>query len=303
MDNLFINQDLHFSTATRLTISPPFIGGKIKDEIIRRFDKMEYHVSFNTLLATDYGVPQMRKRAFFIGIRKQFGFFEFPKPTHTPSDYISCQDAISDLPARKNELGQEKDDYADEPITDYQKKMRNGANKLYNHVATNHTPMVKNVIAQVPDGGNYKDLPPGVGESRKFNEAWTRYRSDKPSRTIDTGHRNHFHYKYNRVPTIRENARLQSFPDTFIFYGSRTHQNRQVGNAVPPLVAYHLAKEIKKYISEEIAEKQLQSKVQEMKARAKRAFQVELLSKSPTTPIGRGMMKPPRRGHCFRESP
>ena len=54
---------------------------------------------------------------------------------------------------------------------------------------------VKDTIALVPEGGNYKDLPAGWGESRKFNEAWTRYHGDKPSRTIDTGHRNHFHYK------------------------------------------------------------------------------------------------------------
>ena len=88
----------------------------------------------------------------------------------------------------------------------------------------------------------------GVGESRKFNEAWTRYHGDRPSRTIDTGHRNHFHYEHNRVPTIRENARLQSFPDDFVFLGTRTQQNRQVGNAVPPLLGYHLGLALKKAI-------------------------------------------------------
>jgi DNA (cytosine-5)-methyltransferase 1 len=122
--------------------------------------------------------------------------------------------------------------------------MRKGSNKLFNHVATQHTQMVKEVMTLVPEGGNYKDLPLGVGESRKFNEAWTRYHSKKPSRTIDTGHRNHFHYKYNRVPTVRENARLQSFPDSFVFYGNRTQKYRQVGNAVPPLLGYHLAKKL-----------------------------------------------------------
>ncbi len=126
--------------------------------------------------------------------------------------------------------------------------MRKNSVKLYNHVATKHTDLVKNTIALVPDGGNYKDLPPGVGESRKFNEAWTRYASNKPSRTIDTGHRNHFHYKYNRVPTIRENARLQSFPDDFVFLGNKTQQNRQVGNAVPPLLSYNIAKQLLDYL-------------------------------------------------------
>ena len=101
----------------------------------------------------------------------------------------------------------------------------------------------------MPESGNHKDLPHGIGESRKFNEAWTRYHSKKPSKTIDTGHRNHFHYKYNRVPTIRENARLQSFTDDFVFYGTRTQQNRQVGNAVPPLLGYAIARKLLSYIN------------------------------------------------------
>jgi DNA (cytosine-5)-methyltransferase 1 len=122
---------------------------------------------------------------------------------------------------------------------------------LLNHVATRHTDLVKSVIRLVPEGGNHKDLPPGVGESRKFNEAWTRYHSQRPSRTIDTGHRNHFHYEFDRVPTVRENARLQSFPDDFQFIGTKTQQNRQVGNAVPPMLAEAIAREILKSISPE----------------------------------------------------
>ena len=104
--------------------------------------------------------------------------------------------------------------------------------------------MVKDTIALVPEGGNYKDLPAGWGESRKFHVAWTRYHGDKPSNTIDTGHRNHFHYKWNRVPTVRESARLQSFPDDFIFTGNKTQQCRQVGNAVPPLLGQALGEAI-----------------------------------------------------------
>ena len=123
--------------------------------------------------------------------------------------------------------------------------MRKSSSYIYNHVATKHKDFVVETIKQVPEGGNHKDLPKGVGESRKFNEAWTRYHGQKPSKTIDTGHRNHFHYKYNRVPTVRENARLQSFPDTFRFFGSKTSQNKQVGNAVPVFLAQSLAKYIK----------------------------------------------------------
>ena len=167
----------------------------------------------------------------------------FPTSTHTPDNHITTSDAISDLLTWKD-LGKEVSNYSTNPKTQYQRKMRKHSSKLYNHVATNHTDLVKTVISLVPEGGNYKDLPPGVGTSRKFNEAWTRYHSKRPSKTIDTGHRNHFHYRYNRVPTVRENARLQSFPDDFVFFGTRTQQNRQVGNAVPPILGYYIGKQI-----------------------------------------------------------
>ncbi|WP_395754692.1 DNA cytosine methyltransferase [uncultured Megasphaera sp.] len=223
--------------------------GLVKDEILRRFKKMGYNIDCKILCAADYGVPQLRKRLIFMGIRSDIGKPEFPKPILKPNQYITCREAISDLPSREFELGEEKDDYDKKPLTPYQKKMRGNCQVLYNHVATNHKQFVKDTIALVPEGGNYKDLPAGWGESRKFHEAWTRYDGNKPSKTIDTGHRNHFHYKYNRVPTIRENARLQSFPDDFIFVGTKTQQNRQVGNAVPPLLGYALGKVLMKIIS------------------------------------------------------
>ena len=223
-------------------------NGEIRDEILKRFKNLGYNVECKILCAADYGVPQIRKRLVFMGVRKDIGKPEFPTPKFTENQYRTCRDALSDLPSRENGLGQEIDEYPCEPKTEYQRLMRGNCNVLYNHVATNHTQMVKDTIALVPQGGNYKDLPAGWGESRKFNEAWTRYHGDKPSRTIDTGHRNHFHYEYNRVPTIRENARLQSFPDDFVFLGTRTQQNRQVGNAVPPMLGYHLGMALKKVI-------------------------------------------------------
>lgn len=226
--------------------------GKIKEQIKNSFQDLGYNVAVSDkpLLAADYGVPQMRKRVFFVGLKKNT--FSFPKPIHTPENYITCGEAISDLPSRENELGNERDNYITPPQSNYQKNMRKNSNILFNHVATKHTKMVKETIAQVPEGGNHKDLPPGVGESRKFNEAWTRYHRNKPSRTIDTGHRNHFHYVYNRVPTVRENARLQSFPDDFVFLGSRTQQYKQVGNAVPPLLAFNIACKLKKYLTKDL---------------------------------------------------
>ena len=225
-------------------------NGEIKEEILRRFTKMGYNVECKILCAADYGVPQLRKRLVFMGIRKDLGKPHFPEPLLKPEEYITCSEAISDLPSREDELGEEIDNYTAEPMTEYQRKMRGNCKTLYNHVATDHKQFVKDTIALVPEGGNYKDLPPGWGESRTFHEAWTRYDGKKPSRTIDTGHRNHFHYKYNRVPTIRENARLQSFPDDFVFCGNKTQQNRQVGNAVPPLLGYALAKEMKSILGE-----------------------------------------------------
>lgn len=223
-------------------------GGEVKNEIIECFSNIGYNVNVQILCAADYGVPQIRKRLFFVGLRNDIGKFVFPEQTNQPNSYITCEEAISDLPSLISDLGTEIAEYHIKPLSNYQEQMRKNAKKLHNHSGTNHTEEVKSVISMVPEGGNYKDLPPGVGTSRKFNEAWTRYHSKKPSRTIDTGHRNHFHYKHNRVPTVRENARLQSFPDDFVFYGTKTQQNKQVGNAVPPLLGYNIAKQIKKHI-------------------------------------------------------
>lgn len=225
-------------------------NGQVKDEILKRFKEMGYNIECRILCAADYGVPQLRKRLVFMGIRADIGNPVFPEKTLTPDHYITCREAIDDLPARETELGEEIDHYTAEPRTAYQKMMRGTCNVLHNHVATAHKQFVRDTIAQVPEGGNWKDLPAGVGESRTFHEAWTRYDGNKPSRTIDTGHRNHFHYEYNRVPTIRENARLQSFPDDFVFTGTKTQQNRQVGNAVPPLLGYHLGKALMAIINE-----------------------------------------------------
>ncbi|MDB2614184.1 DNA cytosine methyltransferase [Chlamydiales bacterium] len=221
-------------------------NGKAKKEIIQLCEEMGYNCNPQILYAPDYGIPQIRKRVFFVAIKKTMGFFEFPKPSHQIDEYIGCEDAIGDLPDLVTDLGNDELSYDKKPFSQYQKAMRNGNTVLRNHLGTRHTEHVINVISQVPEGGNHKDLPPGVGDSRIFNEAWTRYHSKKPSKTIDTGHRNHFHYKWNRVPSVRENARLQSFPDEFIFLGNKTQQYRQVGNAVPPLLGKVLGIQLKK---------------------------------------------------------
>ena len=100
----------------------------------------------------------------------------------------------------------------------------------------------------VPDGCNYQSLPQELWSTRKVHIAWTRMDSKRPCFTIDTGHNHHFHYKEKRVPTARESARIQSFPDRFRFLGIKTSQLKQVGNAVPPLLAQAIALEIRKVL-------------------------------------------------------
>ena len=221
--------------------------GQVKDEVLRRFNEMGYNTDCRILKACDYGVPQMRRRLVFMGVRKDIGEPHFPDPVFGPTTdrpYRTCREAISDLPTRVNGLGENADAYSGPALTEYQKLMRGDCTVLYNHVATDHKQFVKDTIALVPEGGNYKDLPAGVGESRKFHMAWTRLDGNAPARTVDTGHRNVFHYELNRIPTVRESARIQSFPDSFVFKGTRTKQDRQVGNAVPPLMGQALAEEL-----------------------------------------------------------
>ncbi len=226
-------------------------GGAVKDEVIRRFVEMGYRVSYRIVCAADYGVPQIRRRLVFVGLRGSNTTFEFPTPYLDEAHYITSEQAISDLPSLENELGQDKAEYVSAPQNEFQKKMRGKCKVLYNHKAVDHKPFVKEVIALVPDGGNYKDLPKGVGESRTFHMAWTRLDSKKPARTVDTGHRNLFHYKWNRCPTVRESARIQTFPDDFVFLGTKGQQDRQVGNAVPVLMAKAIGTKLLEYLDEE----------------------------------------------------
>ena len=218
-------------------------GGQIKDSIIEKFTDMGYHIEYKILCSADYGVPQSRKRVVFVGTR--VGKFEYPA---TNPNVVTCSMALSDLPPLEDDLGEEVADYALPPQNHYQQLMRKKSYVVLNHVAASHSDKVKKIIALVPDGGNYKDLPEEYRSSRNFHVAWTRFASNKPAPTIDTGHRHHFHYKYNRVPTVRECARLQSFPDDFKFLGNKTQQFRQVGNAVPPLMAQAIAEQVKKML-------------------------------------------------------
>lgn len=223
-------------------------NGLLKDSVVEDFSLMGYNVAWKILAADNYGVPQNRRRVFFVGLNKNhFGdlFFEFPIAT-TEKNKVTCYDAISDLDFIPDNVAlPEMIDYVLPAINDYQRSMRRNSTHIWNHVATLHNERTKSIIAMVPDGGNYLDLPRELWSTRKVHIAWTRMNSKKPCFTIDTGHNHHFHYKENRVPTVRESARIQSFPDTFRFIGIKTSQLKQVGNAVPPLLAHAIASKIK----------------------------------------------------------
>lgn len=214
-------------------------NGIVRDAILHDFKVLGYNVSYQILTASDFGVPQNRKRAIFVGFKNGTKFI-FPHPT-TPIR-VTSEEAISDLPEESLIDGAQ---YVSPARSAYQELCRNDSNGIYNHDITVHTKRTQDIISMVPDGGNYKDLPQELWDTRKVHIAWTRLNSKKPSFTIDCGHNHHFHYKYNRVPTVRESARIQSFPDNFIFLGNKGSQLKQVGNAVPPLLAQQIAIQIK----------------------------------------------------------
>lgn len=220
-------------------------GGKVANSIISDFRRMGFTTAKLLVTASDYGVPQNRRRIFFVAFRGNSApHIKLVKTRHL----VSVKDAISDLPLLEDNDGSEESAYPSAPKTQYQRKMRAGNKKLYNHWGVMHKLETKRIISMVPDGGNYKSLPKELQRTRKVNIAWTRMDSKKPCFTIDAGHNHHFHYKANRVPTVRECARIQSFLDRFRFYGKKVSQFRQVGNAVPPIVARLIAEKIKENI-------------------------------------------------------
>mgnify|MGYP003181904126 CR=1 FL=1 len=223
-------------------------GGIGAKRIIEDFSKIGYTMTPKLLFAPDYGIPQIRKRVFFVGLKDGNKAFEFPLPKVDKEHYVTCEDAIGDLPALINIYGDEVQDYECEPLSQYQRQMRKNSKKIYNHIGTLHDAKTVKMISLVPEGKNYKSLPDEYRGLYKYHEALTRYHSKKPSLTINTGHRSHFHYKYNRIPTVRESARLQSFPDDFIFYGNKSEQYKQVGNAVPPMLGLVVAEKLKEYL-------------------------------------------------------
>jgi len=214
--------------------------GYFKKEIIERFSELGYNVTYKVLRACDYGVPQKRERVFFVGLRKdkfKDKFFEYPKPVE---HIIGTEEALCDLPSLDN--GELATEYKTPPQNDFQKLMRKNSKTIKNNEITEHTEQTKKIISMIPDGGNIKSLPEEYYKVRNYGSAFKRMNSKEPSTTIDCGHRNYFHYKENRIPTVRESARIQSFPDDFEFVGTKTSQYTQVGNAVPVILAEAIGK-------------------------------------------------------------
>lgn len=238
----FVNFVAHFKPKAFVMENVPNIlsigKGMVKQAILDDFNALGYTVEYKILTASDYGVPQNRRRALFVGFRNGH-HFDFPEPQMSAK--ITSWEAISDLPEQSLEDGH---CYVSEPLSVYQQFMRKNSKVINNHQATVHNQKTVDIIALVPDGGNYKDLPEHLRDTRRVHIAWTRLNSKRPSFTIDTGHRHHFHYSYNRIPTARESARIQSFPDDFFFTCSRTSQLKQIGNAVPPLLGEAIATSI-----------------------------------------------------------
>lgn len=227
-------------------------NGFFKNEIINIFNTLGYEVDVDILTASEFGVPQNRKRAFFLG---KLGN-EKLLLTKTANKHTTVADAIYDLPQINSGEGEEVYKYLTVPLSDYQRMMQRNSMGIYNHQATKHSELALRKLSMIPKGKGKEVLPKKYQTKSIYSGTWTRLREDDLAPTIttrfDTPSSGMFtHPVLNRCITVREAARLQSFPDTFIFYGKKSSQLKQVGNAVPPLVAYNIAETIKKDIENE----------------------------------------------------
>ena len=228
-------------------------NGYAKDRIYEIFETRGYTVNHMILNAAEYGVPQKRFRNFFVMIKdgQKFDFSTIP----TVSNIINVKEAIGELYSYDNGT-KEPFELKEKVATDYQKYLRAENNMIFNHEVRYPAEKVQHRISFVPQGGNWQDVPEELWPTDRKNRhssAYKRLAEFEPSCTIDTGnnHSNYFHPLYNRIPTVREAARLQSFKDSFIFEGNRSEQYRHVGNAVPPLLARAIALRLKEILDEE----------------------------------------------------
>lgn len=245
-------------------------GELVKNVIREEYDKAGYNVEIFILNAAEFGVPQSRIRVFFIGLRKGI---EFDKEKLEPKGYlfgdnqITIEQAIMDLPQIAAGEGTEVAKYPCEPKNDYQKWVRQGSEAVYNHIAMRHTARLVERFSHIEYGQSVADVDEEFQQRQRgaadkisgkvYSQNNMRPFPDKPSPTVPASFQSNFVHPYtNRNFTAREGARLQSFPDTYIFSGKRTtmswekniSQYQQIGNAVPPLLAKAIAETIGKYL-------------------------------------------------------
>jgi DNA (cytosine-5)-methyltransferase 1 len=242
----------------------------VKDIILEEFNKINYNVSLQVLSSANYGVPQIRERVFFIGLRDDIPFNDdklIPNIEYSKKHYLKLWDAISDLPQIRAGKGYEEQEYSNKPKNKYQTLMRKNSKKIYNHIAMKHTDRLIERFKQIKYGQSVKDVDKKYSQRKRgaaneisgkvFSQNNMRPYPNLPSPTVAASFQSNFIHPYlNRNFTAREAARIQSFPDTYIFKGKRTtmswekylSQYQQIGNAVPPLMARAIAKSLKKIL-------------------------------------------------------
>jgi len=220
------------------------------DELIKAL-KDSYNIDIHLLKAHFYGVPQKRERVFIIGVRKDINKdFKMPKPIFDGEDnpFISVKEALFDLPNKSSVNGELE--YPKE-LNRYTKIIRDNAKYIFNHELPTHNNEVLRRMELIPQGGNWRDIPPEIRPGGNHSNLYRRLEEDKPSITIKHPIKSMIiHPIYNRCLSPRESARLQSFFDSFIFQDTKTSQYQQIANAVPPLLSLAIAKEVKEFFKD-----------------------------------------------------
>lgn len=223
-----------------------------RDEIIKEIQELGYIVNYGVVNAKNYGVPQSRERALFIASKKKF--INFPNPINTK---ITVRDAISDLAYLESGEGSVIVDYQNPPRSKYQRMLR--GKKLQYHKASTHSQVAIDKLKMIPAEKGKEYLPKELHGKQKFSTTWSRLEWDNLSPTIDTrfdtpSNGKNSHPFLNRAITPREAARIQSFSDDFYFYGNKGAVCKQIGNAVPPLLAKAIGEQIYNELQNDVIE-------------------------------------------------
>lgn len=217
-------------------------NGYFRNEILQSIKSLGYFIEYGVLNAADFGVPQSRERAIFICSKKK----NIKLPLKSTESVTTVRDAISDLSYLESGEGSFEQEYLNQPSSQYQSKMRADSQILYNHIASKHKQIAIEKLKLIPPEKGKEFLPSDMLGKQKFKTTWGRLRWDDVSPTIDTrfdaaSNGTNNHPVLNRAITPREAARLQSFDDKFVFCGSKVRIRKQIGNAVPPLLAKAIA--------------------------------------------------------------